>query len=92
MRRFLTVLVAVALVVAVGGPAFGDNSRPASSPDHRITAMGYHGHWHHGDHWDHGYYGHRYYDDGYYGDYYARCRWAYYHDPYWFDHYCRGYY
>lgn len=107
MRRLLTVLVALALVVALGAPAFGDNGRGPTSPDRPITAMDYHGHWHHRDYRGHGYYRHRYYYDGYYrhhypyyyygypyyyDGYYARCRWAYYHDPYWFDRYCRGYY
>jgi len=92
MRRFLPVLVAVALVVALGGPAFGDNSRPASSPDHRITAMDHHSRWHHGDDRDHGYYRHRSYDDRYYRYRYYGYPYYYYRYPYYYDGYYGDYY
>jgi hypothetical protein len=100
MRKLVTALASVALVLALGAPAFADNAKSPSPSTNQVTAMRvdhHHGGWHHGDrddyyrhhdrddYYGHGYYRHHYYRDGYYYGY------PYYYDGYYYDGYYDGY-
>jgi len=86
MRKLITVLASVAMVVALGAPAFADGAKTHTPSTNQVAAMrvDHHGHggWHDGRRGDRDdrYYRHHYYRDGYYYGY-----------PYYYDGYYDGY-
>ncbi|MCA1846323.1 MAG: hypothetical protein LC792_24630 [Actinobacteria bacterium] len=88
MRKLITVLASVAMVVALGAPAFADGAKSHSPSTNQVTTMRVDHHGHGGDGWHEGRRGHdgrRGYDrDGYY-------RHHGYYDRYYYDGYYDGY-
>ena len=87
MRKLITVLASVAMVVALGAPAFADGAKAHSPSTNQVAAMRVDHHGGHGWHHD-GRHGYRH--DGYYRHHYDRD--GYYYDgyPYYYDGYYDG--